>query len=358
MAIDTGEIMDFDIIWFDSLGAKSSCVMVKTDHNILLEPGVAEMQPSFPASDSKKINWYDQAYKKIKSAANLAHAVTISHYHYDHFMVDPQIYSHKLIVVKDPNQYINYSQRDRAQHFLENIFTHFGDTSLEEKLEEPEKKEYADPMDELEIASSKDFGDYQQRRNELLDKGRKQFFDHAEKWQKYQKIPEIDFDNVRLKFGEGQKLRLGKTTLRFTKPLFHGIEFSRVGWVFSTVVEYKGAKLIHSSDLNGPMIEDYAQWIIEENPQVLILDGPMTYMLGFTVNKTNFRRTVENALRIVEETDTEVIIYDHHLNRESKFRKRTQEVWETAKKLGKSVYTAAEFRGKVPAALSVVDANN
>lgn len=350
--------MDFDLIWFDSMGAKSSCVMVKTDHNILLEPGVAEMQPSFPASDSQKKSWYDQAYNEIKSAAKLAHAVVISHYHYDHFIdFDPQIYSNKLVVAKDPNQYINYSQRDRAEHFFGNVFSHFGGTSLEENLGEPEEKKYKDPMEELEIASSKDFGDYQQRRNELLDRGRKQFFDHAKKWQEYKKVPEIDFDNVQLKFGDSQKMRLGKTTLRFTEPLFHGIEFSRVGWVFSTVVEYKGEKLIHSSDLNGPVVEDYAQWIIDENPQVLILDGPMTYMLGFTVNKTNFRRTVENAVRIVKETDTEIMIYDHHLTREPKFRERTQDVWETARKLGKNIYTAAEFQGKEPVVLSVADNN-
>lgn len=299
--------MDFDLIWFDSMGAKSSCVLVKTDHNILLEPGVAEMQPSFPASDSQKKIWYDWAYREIKSAAKLAHAVVISHYHYDHFIdFDPQVYSNKLVVAKDPNQYINYSQRNRAEHFFGNVYSHFGGTSLEENLGEPEEKEkeYKDPMEELEIASSKDFGDYQQRRNELLDRGRKQFFDHAKKWQEYKKIPEIGFDNVQLKFGDSQKMRLGKTTLRFTEPLFHGIEFSRVGWVFSTVVEYKGEKLIHSSDLNGPMVEDYAQWIIDENPQVLILDGPMT-----------------------------------------------------ARELGKNIYTAAEFQGKEPVVLSVMDNN-
>jgi hypothetical protein len=129
------------------------------------------------------------------------------------------------------------------------------------------------------------------------------------------------------------------------------IEFSRVGWVCSTVIEFKREKLIHTSDLNGPIIEDYAKWLIKENPDVLILDGPMTYMLGYTLNLINFRRTIGNMLRILGETETEIIIYDHHLPREPKFKERTKEVWETAKKLKKKVFTAAEFLGEKPVVL-------
>ncbi|MFO7968110.1 MAG: hypothetical protein R6U44_10980 [Archaeoglobaceae archaeon] len=51
------------------------------------------------------------------------------------------------------------------------------------------------------------------------------------------------------------------------------------------------------------------------------------------------------------------MIYDHHLTRESKFRERTREVWETAKKLGKGLYTSAEFKGKEPVVLSMVNDN-
>jgi len=78
----------------------------------------------------------------------------------------------------------------------------------------------------------------------------------------------------------------------------------------------------------------------------------MTYMLGYTLNLINFRRTIENALRIIKESDIEVMIYDHHLPREPKFRERTKEVWETAKKLKKNVLTASELLGKKPVVLN------
>jgi predicted metallo-beta-lactamase superfamily hydrolase len=48
-----------------------------------------------------------------------------------------------------------------------------------------------------------------------------------------------------------------------------------------------------------------------------------------------------------------LIIYDHHLPRDRKFRERTAKVWSTAKKENKKVMTAAEFLGKEPVVLSV-----
>ena len=345
--------MEFEPIWFDSFGAKSSCVLVETDIRILIDPGVAVMHPSFPASIAKKLYWYEKAKTRIKIAARGADVIVISHYHYDHFTdFDEEIYAGKLTLAKNPNSYINDSQRQRAEKFFENFCRNFGKRSLKEMLKKPKAMEFKDPLEDLKIASRKDFGDYQKRRLELLEKGKKWFFTRARKWCSSHRIPEMVFGNTKLKFADGREFKLKKTRLKFTKPRFHGIEFSRVGWVFSTVIEFKGKKLIHSSDLNGPIIEDYAEWIIEENPDILILDGPMTYMLGYTLNLINFRRTIENALRIIKESDIEVMIYDHHLPREPKFRERTKEVWETAKKLKKNVLTASELLGKKPVVLN------
>ncbi|RLG22970.1 MBL fold metallo-hydrolase [Methanosarcinales archaeon] len=342
--------MEFELVWFDSLGAKSSCTLVKTDSNILIDPGVAIMHPGFPASDSQKISWYEEARARIKS--KFADVVIISHYHYDHFIdFDRELYAGKLIFAKNPNEYINDSQRKRAEKFFGNLCKVFGEIDLREILKKPEPKKFEDPTEELEISTHKNFADYQERRAELLENGRKWFFNRAKKWCRYRRIPEMEFKDTKVKFADGREFRLGKTRLRFTRPLFHGIEFSRVGWVFATVVEFEGEKLIHTSDINGPVIEDYAEWIIRENPQILILDGPMTYMLGYTLNLINFRRTIENMLRIINETETDVIIYDHHLPREPRFRERTRVVWESAERLKRKVFTAADFLGKKPAVL-------
>ena len=351
--LNLGKIL-FKPVWFDSLGAKSSCTLIRTpDVRILIDPGVAIMHPGFPASQEKKVFWFEKGLAAIRSAAKKADIIVISHYHYDHFIdFEKEIYQGKIVLAKNPNIFINDSQRGRAEAFFKHLYEAFGAKKFEEVLEKPKSGEYEDPTRSLAICMKKDFKDYSERRRVLLNQGRKWFFQRVKKWNRYRWIPELDLDKVKVRFPEGKEFSFGDTRLRFTSPLFHGIEFSRVGWVFSTIVEYGNMKLIHSSDLNGPIIEDYAEMIVREDPDILILDGPMTYMLGYTLNMINFRRTVENALKIVEETKAKIIIYDHHLPREPKFRERTIEVWEKAKKLGKKIYTAAEFLGKKPAVLS------
>jgi hypothetical protein len=153
---------------------------------------------------------------------------------------------------------------------------------------------------------------------------------------------------------DGARVEFGGTVLRFTHPIFHGLEYDRLGWVCSTVVEHNHAKLIHSSDVQGPVIEDTADWIVRENPTVVFIDGPPTYLMGFIVNKTNFARAVENICRIIRECDkTELVIYDHHLMRDPLFGKRVAEVYRVAEQNKKRVMSAAEYLGQEIVALKV-----
>ena len=345
--------ISFRPVWFDSLGAKSSCTLISTpDVTVLIDPGVAIMQPSFPASDVEKLRWKDLGRRAIEMASTEADVVVISHYHYDHYSpTNMDLYKGKIVLAKNPNEYINESQRKRAEEFYSRICEHFGEVKLESILKAPKVRDYPNPLEEIPIARDKDFGDYNKRRKELLEKGLKLFKKRVEMWNSLPKIPELEFDAIKVIYPEGREFSFGRTKLRFTRPLFHGIEFSTLGWVFSTVIEYEGEKLIHSSDLNGPIIEDYAEWVIREDPDVLILDGPMTYMFGYLLSRTNLNRAIKNVVRIIEESDVKLIIYDHHLLREAKFRKNTKEIWDTARRCGKRVVTAAEFLGKTPKVL-------
>jgi len=344
-------------VWFDSMGAKSSCTLVSTpDISVLIDPGIAVMHPSFPASDSQKKLWMKQGKSEIKKTSEKADIIIITHYHYDHFFQDEmKIYNGKTVFLKNPNEYINDSQKKRAENLFENIYSKFKIKKSNYQNEKQNNKKYNDPINELYIAKNKDFESYAERRYELLEKGRKWYNKRIDKWNSYQIIPEIKHKNIKIIFPEEKIFRFGKTFLRFSKPLFHGIEFSRVGWVYSTTIEHNGKKLMFTSDINGPIIEDYAEMIINENPDILILDGPMTYMFGYVLNKINLERAIENAVRIVREIDAEVIIYDHHLTRERKYKKRTKKVWDTAKKYNKNLITAAEFIGDKPVVERMAD---
>jgi len=348
------ENIEFELVWFDSLGAKSACTLVKTpDIRILIDPGAAEMQPGFPAPKDLKRKWLREAREAIKRASGKADAIVISHYHYDHFTdFDEELYRGKVILAKDPNKYINSSQRERAERFYNNLVNAFGKRRLEDLLEKPRKESYPDPLEDLPLARSRDYGEYSERKRELLELGRKWFKKRVQEWNNSPRIPELVFDDCRVKFADSKTFKRGNTVIKFSKPNFHGIEYARVGWVVSIEIIYGDEKLIHTSDLEGPVIEDQAEWIIGENPNVLIVDGPSTYLIPYMLNLINLRRAIENMRRIVRNVDAELIVYDHHLPREPRFRERVKEVYETAKREGKIILTAAEYLGKEPVVLS------
>lgn len=334
--------LEFKLVCFDSYGAKSSCTFVRTpDISILIDPGAAIMHRTFPATYEDKVKWLYEGRESIIRSSTDVDAVVISHYHWDHFLPDElDIYAGKTIFAKNPNEYINASQRSRALEFFSGLWDKYANRPP--SLAHGGEREFIDVADKLRSVN-KDFGDYNDRRNELLNKGRKWFDKLADKWNECGYIPEGRLGDLEIVYPEGKRFRYGDTKLEFTGPLFHGIEYSRVGWVFSTIVEYRDTKLLHSSDLNGPMIEDYADLIIEESPDILIIDGPMTYMLGYTLNLINFRRIIENVLRIIERVDFRLMIWDHHLPRERRYRERTREVWRKADELSKTVLTAREY---------------
>jgi predicted metallo-beta-lactamase superfamily hydrolase len=316
------------------------------------------MQPSFPGSDEEKMEWLENSEKAIKSKIDLADVFVITHYHYDHFINDEvDLYKNKVVFIKDPNEYINDSQRGRAEEFFNDLVKDYGpeDQTLKSILEKNTASgDYPNPMDSLELARTRDFGEYTNRRNELLDKWLKWYHGRVKKWTKNKLIPELKFDELDVKFMDGKFFEFGETRLRFPKAMFHGIEFSTVGWVVPVIVEYKDEKILYSSDLNGPMIEDYAEWIINEDPDVLLLDGPSSYMIPYTVNLINFRRTVENISRIVKESEIDTIILDHHLLRDTKYQERMASVYKTAEKVGKNLLTVAEHYGKTPIVLRLI----
>ncbi|NIQ07934.1 MAG: MBL fold metallo-hydrolase [Candidatus Korarchaeota archaeon] len=345
------EKITFQLVWFDSLGAKSTATFVKTpDVSILIDPGAAAMQPSFPASPIRKGWWKFKATRAIKKASRAADVIILTHYHYDHYFPNAlDVYHGKTILAKSPNKYINDSQRERAREFYANLCRRFGEGNLNEQMMETEAKEYPDPLENLPLAREKDFGDYQERREELLEKWRKRFERRVEHWHELFRITPLDLREGAVKFGDGKVFQFGDTIVRFTRPLFHGIEYSRLGWVISPIISYDNEKLIHSSDLNGVYVEDYAQWLWNEGPDVLLLDGPPKYLLGYLLNTINLQRCVNNTCNILKRTkNLELMIYDHHLLRAKKYRQRTKRVCETGEEEDIRVTTAAEYKEKTP----------
>jgi hypothetical protein len=339
------------------MGAKASSFLIQTpDIRLLVDPGTAEMQGSYPLPEPDKKSLRQKALQAIIGAAEEADTVFISHYHYDHHTLPEEaseLYRGKRLWIKDPNRWICRSQWQRARKFLGQLCQRFEGRSLESISQQPGKIDGGDPLNGLPLALSRDYGDYQQRREELLGKGRANFEQLVQFWQTNPWVKETAIGGSEILFVDGRELREGETRIRFTRPLFHGLEYTALGWVVGLVVECGGARLLYTSDLQGPTIEDYAEWVIGESPSLIIADGPPTYMLGYMVNRINLERSVENMCRILRQTPARVVVYDHHLLREPRFRERTGKAWEVADNEGKRLVTAAELLGQEPLVLKL-----
>lgn len=334
-------------VWSDSMGAKSFSIFIDTgDIHILIDPGVAILQPSFPISIGKKIAFLSKAEEQISHYASFADIVTITHYHYDHYSPDDlSIYKDKLILAKNPNQFINASQRERAELFLSTLYNNLTGREMQ-FTGHGEEISVEDPLNKLPEAMSVHYGEYQTRKNNLLKKGKKWFDNLVAKWNKWPTIHAFKVGKTQLTFADNNIFKFKATKIRFSEPLFHGIEFSRVGWVLPLIIEKGNTKILYSSDLNGPIIEDYATWIIHENPDVLFLDGPATYTIPYMLNMINFRRVTKNLETILRSVDSEIIFLDHHLTRDVRFRKRLKPIYDLAKELNKNLITFAEWHNR------------
>lgn len=118
----------------ESLGVRSMCTYVETpDVRLLLDAGVSLCPNRFRLPPHpKEFEAVMEARGKIGEAAEKAEVVTLSHYHFDHHTPSyedwmcnwtaaketaAQIYQGKTVLLKNPREKINFSQRRRAWMF-------------------------------------------------------------------------------------------------------------------------------------------------------------------------------------------------------------------------------------------------
>ncbi len=145
-------------------------------------------------------------------------------------------------------------------------------------------------------------------------------------------------EKCNLVYAYGMEFRHGKTTIRFSPPFPHGSERTRLGYVIMVTVD-DGERILHASDVSGPVYEKAADYIIGENPDIVIIDGPATIFLGWKMSYGDLEKAEKNLLSIIKSTDAEIIL-DHHLLRDLKYRERLEKVYSHG-----NVKTAAEFLG-------------
>nr|WP_309491920.1 MBL fold metallo-hydrolase [Candidatus Hecatella orcuttiae] len=148
-----------------------------------------------------------------------------------------------------------------------------------------------------------------------------------------------------LDYADGVHKVFGRTSLRFSKAVAHGTD-TQLGYVVEVSIGVGGEKLVYTSDVEGPSLPEQARFILDEKPSFLIVDGPLTYMLGYRYSQASLETSMENLAKIVEKTPVKTILLEHHFMRDLNYRKLASPLCEAAERRGVQVLTAAEFLGR------------
>ncbi|GAH84147.1 unnamed protein product, partial [marine sediment metagenome] len=83
-------------------------------------------------------------------------------------------------------------------------------------------------------------------------------------------------DRSDLIYCDDSKHIVGNTELIFSPPFLHGPENVRLGYVIMTTIDDGEKRLLHASDVQGSVTKSAKEYIINQSPDILIMDGPPT----------------------------------------------------------------------------------
>ena len=277
----------------ESLGVRSFCLYVETpDISILIDPSVALA----PRRDGYRPHLREIAAAKfsrdlISERAKKCTILTISHYHFDHYT-----------------------------------------TSLN-RIYQWTNEKIAKELYDGKIILAK-------------DRSHKSSINYSQKKRSYYLYKRKDCE---IRPADGQSFQFGQTTIRFSEPVWHGSEGTKLGWVLMTTVEYGDEKVLHASDVQGPMSAHTLSLIEDERPNILLIGGPPTYLQQ--VSQEDLEYGIANLKKLASFIG--VIVVDHHLLRDEKWKEHLKNVYATAKKNDNQIYCIAEFMELSPLLLEV-----
>lgn len=151
--------------------------------------------------------------------------------------------------------------------------------------------------------------------------------------------------DVSICIADGYMLEAGNTTIALSDAIPHG-NSSKLGYVLEVLIKEGRECLIHTSDVQGIVMRDQLKFIIDNQPSILICDGPMVYMLGNKFSEEDLKSSIKNLKRVILLNSLEKLVLDHHLLRSLDWREHVKPLVEQAKRKGVEVVTLAGLIGK------------
>ena len=144
-------------------------------------------------------------------------------------------------------------------------------------------------------------------------------------------------------FADGKELFAGETRILFSKPVFHGKD-PTLGYVLEVLIDDGNDRFLFTSDVQGPVREDQVEFILENRPRIIFLDGPGTYLMNQRVSKEDIERAFNNIASILQQDYIELVVIDHHFLRDANWKRLLTTYVPSS--LSTKIKTAAEYVGK------------
>ncbi|NIN01393.1 MAG: hypothetical protein GTO24_25865, partial [candidate division Zixibacteria bacterium] len=119
----------------------------------------------------------------------------------------------------------------------------------------------------------------------------------------------------RIEYADGAEFEFLNTRIRISSAYPHGEVLSKSGFVIMCSISHSGEKLVFASDVQGPQVSEVVDWIVGENPDLLIISGYPTYLRQHADQRV-LETCNQNLIEILVRAKTKTIILDHHLTRD------------------------------------------
>ncbi|MEN6591693.1 MAG: MBL fold metallo-hydrolase [Methanobacterium sp.] len=243
---------------FESLGVRSMATFIETDQKILVDPGTSLGPKRFGLPPWKtEFDALHETRAAIQEHAPISDIVTISHYHHDHFTP----FTLGMFIDSSP--------------------------------------EHAEEI-------------YQDKK--LFIKSPEENINKSQQGLARKLLKDLNNVNRDITYSDGNSFEVGNTQISFSNALPHGSQGSKLGYLVTVTIRYKNETVMHASDVQGPIHDGTKEYILKENPDVLILSGPPLYLVGFALSKEDVENARANLTALSQEIPK--IVVDHHLLRD------------------------------------------
>ena len=123
--------------------------------------------------------------------------------------------------------------------------------------------------------------------------------------------------------------------ISFSKPVWHGEEKTKLGYVIMTAIHDKKT-FVHASDIQL-LNKDALNELIRFDPDIVFASGPPTYL-----RKINTNYAIKFVDHLISKTRIKTLILDHHLLRDLNYRS----FFNHFRDYDLKIITAAEFMKK------------